>query len=322
MKRYVIIDFLHLAHRCIKLPKLSASVMCNGEMIEVDTTIANSAIKNVWRYSGKGLYPTAVCLDGGSWRKSYFANGFQALDGTQTSASNYKANRENKGNPFFAGVDTAITLMKNGKVSLYRKQGMEADDLLYSLVRKIKEIDTETPIDVITNDSDILPLVDNQVSVYIRGTREFNIEGCPIVKGYFQVTPETWDDYISYSSYYKDFKLPYNSILLYKIIRGDTSDTVPMAVKGYGAKKFTALLDSLKADGCDFSTVFRYGKNFDTEISPWLSKYFNADELKRIKFVYEGINLQYINTVQMPQLIVEAYLQRALDGVGINLVRS
>lgn len=322
MNRYIIIDFLHLAHRCIKMPKLSSTVMCNGELKEVDTTIANSTIKNIWRYSGKGTYPTAVCLDGGSWRKAYFAKGFEGMDGKVAGGSDYKANRENRGNPFYQGIDTAIALMKNGKVSLYRKQGMEADDLLYSLVKKIKETDTITPIDIITNDSDILPLVDEQVSVYIRGTREYTVEGCPIVKGYYQVTPESWDEYISYSSYYKDFKLPYNSILLYKMIRGDTSDTVPMAVKGYGAKKFTALLDSLREDGCDFSKVFRYGNNFNEDISPWLKKYFNEEELAKIKFVYEGINLQYVDTVQMPQLIVEAYLQRSLDGVGINLSRS
>lgn len=322
MNRYVIIDFLHLAHRCIKMPKLTASVMQNGEIKEVDTTIATSAIKNIWRYSGKGLFPTAVCLDGGSWRKGYFAKGFEGVDGNITGASDYKSNRDNRGNPFFEGIDVAVSLMLNGKVSLYRKGGMEADDLLYSLVRKIKETDTTTPIDIITNDSDMLPLVDEQVSVYIRGTREYNVEGCPIVKGYFQVTPETWDEWISYSSYYRDFKLPYNSILLYKILRGDTSDTVPMAVKGYGAKKFIAFLDSLKADGCDFSKVFRYGKDFDTEIAPWLKKYFKEDEMKRIKFVYQGINLQYVDTVQMPHLIVEAYLQRALDCVGINLSKS
>lgn len=322
MNRYIIIDFLHLAHRCIKLPRMTATVKCNGEIKKIDTTIANSTIKNIWRYSGKGLFPTAVCLDGGSWRKNYFAKGFEDVDGEQTGSSEYKANRETQDNPFYQGVNNTIMLLMNGKVSLYRKTGMEADDLLYSLVRKIKEVDTTTPIDVITNDSDILPLVDEQVSVYIRGTREHNVEGCPIVKGYFQVTPETWDEYISYSSYYRNFKLPYNSILLYKIIRGDTSDTVPMAVKGYGAKKFVEFLDKLKADGCDFSKVFRYGKDFDTEIAPWLVKYFTEDEMRRIKFVYEGINLRYVPTVEKPHLIVEAYLQRALDGVAIDLRKS
>ena len=44
------------------------------------------------------------------------------------------------------------------------KQDYEADDLIGALVRRLKVSEPNTPIDVICNDSDLLPLVDEQVS--------------------------------------------------------------------------------------------------------------------------------------------------------------
>ena len=114
------------------------------------------------------------------------------------------------------------------------------------MVQRIKEEDTKTPIDIITNDSDLLPLVDEQVSVYIRGTRQFSEEGCPEHRLYFQVTPRTWDEYLSYASAYRGFKIPYNSMLLFKLIRGDKSDNIPVGVEGYGGVKFAKLVEEME----------------------------------------------------------------------------
>lgn len=315
--RYVLIDYMHLAHRCIVAEPLSVTVPMNGEIQVVDTTIPNYTIKNIFSYGGRGLFHTGVFFEGGSdFRKRHFSQ-----DGSG-DGSGYKGDRSQHKGSFYTGINLTIQLLIQGKVSLYRATGYEADDLIYNMILRIKEEDKTTPIDVITNDSDLLPLVDEQVSVYIRGTREFNEDGCPTRRLYYQVTPRTWDEYLSYTSAYKNFVIPYNSMLLFKMIRGDKSDNVAGACKGYGGKKYSELMGQMQLDKVDFPNVFRYGNNFDDIMSPVLSKYFKEDEVSKMKFIYEGIGLRKLpegQKLSLPKQIEKGYLQQSLDFVKINL---
>lgn len=314
--RYVLIDYMHLAHRCIVAEPLSVNMVINGEIRSVDTTIPNYTIKNIFSYSGRGLFHTGVFFEGGSdYRKKHFSK-----EGSG-DGSGYKGDRGQGKNSFYQGIELAMNLMGNGKVSLYRVAGYEADDSIYNMILRIKEEDTTTPIDVITNDSDLLPLVDEQVSVYIRGTREYNEDGCPTRRLYYQVTPRSWEEYLSYTSAYKNFKIPYNSMLLFKLIRGDKSDNVAGACKGYGGKKYSALMEKMVEDGVDFPNVFRYGNDFDSVMKPILSNYFSEEEVDKMKFIYEGIGLRKFEKGRfaLPKQIDKGYLQQSLDLVKINL---
>lgn len=315
--RYVLIDYMHLAHRCIVAEPLSVTVPINGEIQVVDTTIPNYTVKNIFSYSGRGLFHTGVFFEGGSdFRKKHFAQDGSG-DGT-----GYKGDRSQQKGSFYTGINLAIQLMMQGKVSLYRAGGYEADDLIFNMIRAIKAKDTETPIDIITNDSDLLPLVDEQVSVYIRGTREYNEDGCPNRRLYYQVTPRSWDEYLSYASAYKNYTIPYNSMLLFKMIRGDKSDNVAGACKGYGGKKYSALMEKMIADGVDFPTVFRYGNDFETVMKPVLDKYFTEEEVEKMEFIYQGIGLRKLpegQSLALPKQIDKGYLQQSLDFVKINL---
>ena len=271
--RYVLIDYMHLAHRCIVAEPLSVTAMINGELQVIDTTIPNYTIKNIFSDSGRGLFHTGVFFEGGSdYRKKHFSK-----DGSG-DGSGYKGDRTQQKGSFYTGINLAIQLMGQGKVSQYRISGYEADDSIFNMVQRIKSEDTTTPIDIITNDSDLLPLVDEQVSVYIRGTREYNEDGCPNRRLYYQVTPRSWDEYLSYTSAYKSFRIPYNSMLLFKMIRGDKSDNVAGACKGFGGKKYSALMEKMEEDGVDFPNIFRYGNDFDEVMKPVLSKYFNEED--------------------------------------------
>lgn len=312
--RYVIIDYMHLAHRCYNAQPLSATVKDNmtGQVVTVDTTIPNYTIKNIYRYGGKGEYYTAVCLEGGNnQRKAYFSNG--SIDG-----SGYKGNRGSYRTPFYDGVNMTVSILLEGMVSCYRQEGLEADDMVYSLIQCIKRVDTKTPIDVITNDADLLPLVDDQVSVYMRGNREYSEQGCPTHRLYYQVTPESWEEYLSYTSAYRDFYIPYNSMLLFKMIRGDKSDNIAPAIKGYGGKKYSELMDRMVEDGVDFPNIFRYGNDFDTVMAPVLARYFKPDEIARMKYIYTGICLRAVN-VMAPKQIEQGLLQLALSKYKIHL---
>lgn len=315
--RYVLIDYMHLAHRCIVAEPLSVTVPINGEIQVVDTTIPNYTVKNIYSYGGRGLFHTGVFFEGGSdFRKKHFAKDGSG-DGT-----GYKGDRSQQKGSFYTGINLAIQLMMQGKVSLYRAGGYEADDLIFNMIRAIKEKDTSTPIDIITNDSDLLPLVDEQVSVYIRGTREYNEDGCPTRRLYYQVTPRSWDEYLSYASAYKNYTIPYNSMLLFKMIRGDKSDNVAGACKGYGGKKYSALMEKMKEDGVDFPNVFRYGNDFNEVMKPVLDKYFTEEEVEKMEFIYQGIGLRKLpegQSLALPKQIDKGYLQQALDFVKINL---
>lgn len=314
--RYVIIDYMHLAHRCFQAQPLSAMVNFGGELRPVDTTIPTHTIKNIFRYSGRGDYYTAVCFEGGNaFRKNYFSIG-----GDQ-DGSGYKGNRASHRGTFYEGVDLALTIMNTANMSLYRIANYEADDMVYSLVKKIKSFDTTTPIDVVTNDSDLLPLVDDQVSVYMRGTREFAEPGCPILRLYYQVTPRSWDEYLSYTSAYKNYRIPYNSMLLFKLIRGDKADNIAGACKGFGGKKYTEFMEKMEEDGVDFAHIFRYGNDFDSTMAPVLLNYFSEEEVARMKFIYGGICLRETSVVA-PKQLDEGKLQYELSKFNINLFKA
>jgi DNA polymerase-1 len=331
MTRYVLIDYMHLAHRCVHAEPLSATVNIGGEMRVVDTTIAAYTVKNIFSYSGKGRYYTGVCYEGGGSRrrKEYFANQKGAIKGAGYKGSR---NNSNKGS-FYDGISLLIQLMANGQVSQYRADGLEADDCIASLVQKIKAVDKITPIDIITNDSDLLPLVDEQVSVYMRGTRQHAEPGAPEHRLYYQVTPDTWDEYLSYSSAYRDYIIPYNSMLLFKLMRGDKADEFVGATKGYGGKKYSQLMEQMLADEVDFPTIFRYGVDFDEVMRPVLERYFtgdvdnHADEdgnpvkiVDYMKYIYHGI-LPYYQNLEIPKQIEPGYLQAALNPVKIKIIR-
>lgn len=308
--RYVLIDYMHLAHRCIHAEPLSVMVNMGGELQLIDTTIPNYTIKNIFNYSGKGSFLTGVFYEGGnSFRKKYFQ---------EHSDQDYKGSRGKKNNTFYDGINLTINLLQQGQVSQYRVQGYEADDLIWSMVQKIKSFDQVTPIDIITNDSDLLPLVDDQVSVYIRGTRQYADVGCPERRLYYQVTPKTWLDYLSYTSAYKQFYIPYNSMLLFKLIRGDKADEIEGAVKGFGGKKYSDLMYKMESDGVDFLKTFRYGVDFNEVMRPVLENYFSKDIVDKMEYIYNGINLRYVD-LQLPKVIEFGYLQSALSPLKIRL---
>lgn len=311
--RYLIIDFLHICHRFIKLPPLSAPVKINGVIEQIDTTIPTHAIKAIWNMSGRGRHLTAVCLEGergAKRRKEYFA---QLKDG-----KDYKGGRPRKENAFFRGVDLSVNLMHQGGVSLFKDPELEADDCVYSLVQKIKQVDQITPIDVLTNDSDLLPLVDDQVSVYMRGNRGHAEPGRPEFHLYYQVTPETWDEYLEMTSAYGKYTIPYNSMILFKLIRGDKADNIDGALDKFGPVKYNALMEQMLNDGVDFSSVFRYENDFDEVIRPVLENYFEKETVDYMQFVFNGISPFYSN-FNIPSQIQLYNLQKALLPLAINL---
>lgn len=285
--RYILIDFAHMAYKYFYgAQSLSSTVNVNGVPTEIDTTIAYHTIRALNRYGESGRHFIGVCYEGGSkFRREYFA---------ESTKGGYKGTRKSMDSGMAKAIKVSFDLLQKVGAAQYCKQGYEADDMIYSIVKRIKAVDPDTPIDIITGDADMLPLVDEQVSVYMKGTRTFAFPNAPEYRGYYQVTPESWESYLKCTSAYKSYDIPYNSMLLFKLMKGDKADNIPAVTKGYGGKGYTALMQKMVNDGVDFAHIFRYGVDFDTVMRPVLSTYFDTETVDKMKWVYGGMCLRNI----------------------------
>ena len=319
-RRFVILDYMHRVYKTVAVPPLSHKVNFNGTEVEVDTTIPTHTIKAVFSFSGKGSYPIVVCLEGGCPdRVAYFAGN----QPTAKKGEGYKDGRGRLSSVMRDGIELAVGILNDGGVACAMEIGAEADDYIINIVAALKQQGITDPIDVITGDRDMLPLVDEQVSVYMNNPRTYSEPGCPSLRGYFQVTPRSWDSYISYASEYKGFDIPYNAVLLYKMIRGDKADNIK-GLKGYGGVKFSSIVAQMREAGCPFDRIFRYGVDFDTMLAPLLNCVLTPEEVEVSKFIYTGISPRVvaggdITKLVMPRQIDVGKLQRRLLDFGIHL---
>ncbi|MEC2463435.1 potassium transporter TrkH [Bacillus cereus] len=263
-RRVIIIDYNHLAWRYAfsQAKALSVNLLVDGISTVIDTTVPSYTIKQIVRWSNFGVNPTIVCLDAPiKSRKAYFSrilNKDKAVIPTE-----YKGDRTPPKADFLQGIQIAGSLMQQGGIYVYREDNYEADDIILACVEKAKKDYPYLPIDVITGDADLIPLVDEQVSVYMKSkVHTYANEFSPTIKGYVQYTPESYQIYVQQLSKYSSGKtqllVPYNSLLLAKILRGDTSD----GLKGkpdWKPKMYNQLIDILVANEEPIQDMFRYG---------------------------------------------------------------
>lgn len=325
MVRFELVDYLHLVYKTIAAPPLTCTLFVDDERRVVDTAIPNFTCKDIWRFSGSGKYNTGVFLEGGApVRKAYFDGvkvfkdaylakkaGLEYVPDTKTDKDGYKAGRTGLNNLQKTGVNLTVDCLVKGRVSAYQVAGFEADDLIWTAYKQIRETHPDAHIDIFTGDMDMLPLVDEHTSVYMRGNRtwasplcgqgycqncketctDYEDDTCHIrreFKNYYEVTPENWDEFIGYRSAFKGFNIPYNAVYLFKMLRGDTSDNVPMVEKGWGAKKWNAVIENMITDGVDFAGLFRYDTPW-SEVGPVLRKYFSEETVAFMQLNAEGI---------------------------------
>lgn len=301
--------------------RLSCMLKVDGVLREVDTTLPAYVIKYLHRLANFGDNPLVVCFDGAGCsrsRKAYFTKNEETKVG-------YKGTRQIQDSRFYDGVNLTQNLLMHGGVVCLKADGYEADDLVLAAIERAKQDFPELPIDVITGDVDLVPLVDERVSVFLASKKATYAEdGVPELRGYVQITPRNYQTYVEGLSAFKKLRLPYNTVLLAKLLRGDKSDNIPAYPK-FTPTKFNKLIDDLVNDGHDISNLFRYetprgvvsyiatkqpipehlleSTPFEekmlvfpevhtlTKMCNVLSKYLTDDEINHIKFIYNGINL-------------------------------
>lgn len=263
----VIIDFNHMAYNvAYGAVSLTSTLVVDGVPQVVDTTIPALTIKTIHRWANKGLNPTAVCFDtkgSGKYRSNYFKAESKKHE---SSAIEYKSSRSSAGEKFFTGVNLTANFLHRGGVACYKNEGYEADDLVKACVDRAKELYPTLPIHVITGDTDLLPLVDEQVSVFLRSrTSTYAVEKQWERNKYVQITPESYQGFAENLTVFKTSKLcvPYNTVLLAKMLRGDKTDELP-GKPDWKPKIYNTLIDYMIRDGVDIGNLFRYGNSIET----------------------------------------------------------
>lgn len=325
-KRVVIVDYNHMVHQYLHggAKPLSHTVMVDGKPRIIDTTVQAYTIKALHRWSNKGANPLAVCFDSPiSCRKVYFAKQYSAQDIQE--GKGYKAGRSSFPDQVYDAINMVANLLIQAGVSVYKARNYEADDLVFACVENAKALYPDLKIDIITNDTDLLPLVDDQVSVFMRSRKYTWAENSDIEKkNYVQVTPYNYQEFVQGLTKFKNLFMPYNSILLAKLLRGDDADGI-LGHPDYKPRHMKQLIAMLEDDGQPIEEIFRYGENTETivykatgepvpehlinsipeeqkeikygdpevltEMLGILSNYIEDDDLDHVRFVYNGLNL-------------------------------
>lgn len=327
-RRVIIIDYNHMAwaYAYGNATSLTHTLKVNGELKVVNTTIPAYTIKAINRWCKNGANPVAICFDGDSsakCRKAYFAKQYGLT--SDGKPQGYKARRETRDPKFYESINSTFELLIDGGVSCYRAEGYEADDLIKACVDNAKVNYPDLPIDIITGDSDLVPLVDDQVSVFLRSQKSTYAVEKDIEKlHYVQLTPDNYESYMSSLSAFKNLRVPYNTVLLAKLLRGDKSDEI-MGKADWKPKMYNRLIEILQENEEDLDNIFRYDSPTETyyykgtstlippelldstpkqdrdivygeppaltRICEVLGKYCEPDDLEHVRRVYNGINL-------------------------------
>jgi len=135
----------------------------------------------------------------------------------------YKAKRLPAPEEFYQQIPKAKEVLGSLSIPFFEKEGFEADDIIASL--KVKSQKSKVKSIIVSGDSDLLQLVDEQTEVYIlkKGVKETVLYDENLVKKKYQgLSPEQLVDF--------------------KALVGDPSDNVP-GVKGIGKKTAVKLLN-------------------------------------------------------------------------------
>lgn len=229
---HIIVDFAYLYYKYKytiasgRIRRLSAKVAVENteglvDTKEVDISYIYYPLREIESFrreaEKRGNKVTmSICMDAPSMKKE--------------SNAEYKSNRTSKLNDDdFANIGIVSRLLEKAGHNVYKIVGYEADDIVANLVRLYGDRFDRNII--YTPDTDMLALVSDNVYVsrYKAG------------KGYILIGKHNYAQVCQ-----DEFKcnIPYNAILLYKVLCGDKSDNIK-GIKGFGPAAFNNLVNEL-----------------------------------------------------------------------------
>ncbi len=206
MKKFIIIDGNAIVHRAYHaLPPMTTK---NGLMVNAVYGFASMLLK-VWHDLKPDYIAVSFDLAGPTFRHVKYEK--------------YKATRVKADQELYDQIPLTHELVSAFNIPIYEKQGYEADDVIGTIVEKVKEKNKDLEVVVVTGDMDALQLVRPGVKVYTlrKGMSDIVIYDKEAVKERFGFGPEL--------------------IVDYKALRGDASDNIP-GIPGIGEKTATELI--------------------------------------------------------------------------------
>jgi len=232
-EKFLIIDSNALIHRAFHaLP----DTMKNSEGLQTNSIygFTNILIKIIDK-----LKPTHIvaCFD---VKKKTFRNDLY---------KEYKANRKKQPQELYDQIPHIKKILSAFNIKILEKEGYEADDLIGSVVSKIKNIDKI----ILTGDKDSFQLIDKETSIltFKKGISETFTYDISNIQNETELNPE--------------------QIIDYKALRGDASDNIP-GISGIGEITAIKLLNK-------FNTLENLYKNIEN----------NYEDLKKEKLFSERI---------------------------------
>lgn len=271
-----VVDFNHLVHKFsnamrgvslsteVGIPKVDSLTGATViEKVEIDTGVISSLLKYmISKISEYGYNHVVVCADSkNKTRKAYFKSCI--ADGSiYSSKGSYKEPRVALRRDWLMNGNAVLTLLQKAGMAVLRKENYEADDLVAEAVRYSKEKYPDLPICILANDLDLAPLIDERVSLYKYPAKLTSSEdGFPSIKGYVQITPRNYQSVLEDTVIVKSLGVgaKYNTLLLSKIIRGDSSDNIDCMQSFHRKpKRLREMIENMSKYEPDFEGIFRY----------------------------------------------------------------
>jgi DNA polymerase I len=228
-KTFVLLDTHALIHRAFHaLPPLTSP---QGEPVGAVYGVANIVLKILKEFE-----------------PNYIAAAFDRPEPTfrHKEYAEYKAQRAEAPRDLVVQFEAVRELFDAFGISSYDCAGYEADDVIGTLVKQIRDVDTAVKIIIASGDLDILQLVENERTVVFtmrKGMSDTTVYDEKAVRERFGFMPE----------YLPDFKG----------LKGDPSDNIK-GVPGIGEKTATSLIKKFSSLEALYSALSR--KGYDTTL--------------------------------------------------------
>lgn len=134
----------------------------------------------------------------------------------------YKANREQMPDTLKSQMGLIMEGLEAFNIPIYTKEGVEADDVIGTIVTKASKLGHKTHI--LTGDQDAFQLIDREGTVSV------------LIPSKGELIDYDWNRVYNKLGVYPD------QVIDYKALRGDSSDNIP-GIKGIGEKTAVKLLD-------------------------------------------------------------------------------
>ncbi|MBU1130844.1 DNA polymerase I [Patescibacteria group bacterium] len=236
-QKFIIIDGNALLHRAFHaLPPMTLK---NGTLVNAVYGFTSILLKII-----KELKPDYICAafdrKGVTKRAEEFAD--------------YKAQRKKQPDELYQQIPIIEDILKAFKVPVIdsKKEGYEADDVIGTVVAKLKKDEPDIKSVIVTGDLDTLQLVDENVEVFTlkKGISDTITYAPQTVKERYGLEPEQLVDF--------------------KALRGDPSDNIP-GVKGIGEKTAAKLIQKFGA----LENLYQAIKNDDKKLDDFKERIIN-----------------------------------------------